>query len=566
VTCDPHVSRKWQRARGGTALLCLAWLLTCAAPPVRSADLADVEMIAVQSIDRAKAGDWEGLQKCYTDQAWKHIRQGLFDEKDRDKITRLKEIALTIGTAKAQHATVVANDRATVELVLTHERFDELVTLHLSKTVQGWRISDGDAPPFFLDNWAHVFQIWDEAYRRSREEADPKDQYRRIIRGIDYSRQVLNDRPSDLSILFLTGQLYRERLADDPNKAFFDPVVRSDTAGTGPRNELNSASQLPVMLDDHGFVLRPYLEPHRDRVRPKQGADGGGYDGAELQYLRPYNTREMGGFPYGLPAQALAYNYYKRAQMLADAVGAEEPVPSTFVVENRPVLALESWAEAELRRGRVAELRLFGHKPPQTWSVDPSVTADDRPESMASGASAKVDLREAEFCYRRAAQTFLDAAREFGRLFALPNDGQKMRLLYANHELSVQGLQATAEADRGYLMLAGASREERPQLVAAPSIAYARSIDLHSLRILKEYVDDEVAAAVFPRQPSEERFNRKNIDQLDPKRYREVLAAVQDHLKADNRRLKSVTEDCSDELQTIQRAERRLKQLEHLSR
>src|SRR5699024_4110900 len=135
----------------------------------------------------------------------------------------------------------------------------------------------------------------------------------------------------------------------------YRPRVRRETLPHANPQKLRKGDlgwrrlSLPPMLDSQGNILPEYLKPARPRPKEVK-KDALGHpewnDGSTLQYLKQFEP-----FPYGLSPMALAYNYYKRAQVMED-YGQRHIQLSELVVDSRPALALKGWCEADWSRGR----------------------------------------------------------------------------------------------------------------------------------------------------------------------------------------------------------------------
>ena len=131
------------------------------------------------------------------------------------------------------------------------------------------------------------------------------------------------------------------------------------------------------------------------------------YDGSPLQFLAPYQP-----FPYGISTLALAYNDYKRRQMLQrTGIAAAHSVQRKRGGQpagNHP----RKWGKDESERGRRAELRMNGdiYSP----SVDPAeLEMPAATVQNTAGASNTVDRDLALYSYQLAAKLYWDAVLEF---------------------------------------------------------------------------------------------------------------------------------------------------------
>jgi hypothetical protein len=105
------------------------------------------------------------------------------------------------------------------------------------------------------------------------------------------------------------------------------------------------------MLDTQFNLLPDLIRPVPGHERPADmSADKEQNDGSELQYLVKYQP-----FPDGISPFALAYNYYKRAEVLMNVGKQRHAQLSDTVVDSRPALSLKSWVDEEWEQGRRRE-------------------------------------------------------------------------------------------------------------------------------------------------------------------------------------------------------------------
>ena len=158
------------------------------------------------------------------------------------------------------------------------------------------------------------------------------------------SSSIEADDASHTVTVTLDGQI-----ADALKTTFNDPQI---TFVAVPKRKPVAAdtaikrTRLDAMLDESGNVLQSELIPTHPRPA-NLAADAEWYDGSELQFLKQY-----GPFPYGISPQVLAYNYYRRSQLLQRLAHEEHIQSSPYVIDSRPALGLEFWAAQDGEDGR----------------------------------------------------------------------------------------------------------------------------------------------------------------------------------------------------------------------
>src|SRR5439155_18185499 len=127
-----------------------------------------------------------------------------------------------------------------------------------------------------------------------------------------------------------------------------------DTGAMGGRPQ-----SLTPLLDSQFDTFPALLRPVEGRQRPADATQEWN-DGSELQYLGKYQP-----FPDGISPFALAYNCYKRAEVLMNVGKQRHAQLSETVIDSRPALSLKSWVEEEWEQGRRRELQAFGVPVPE---------------------------------------------------------------------------------------------------------------------------------------------------------------------------------------------------------
>lgn len=420
-----------------------------------------------------------------------------------------------------------------------------------------------------------IFQTWNKAYNLSVQMASPANKYATILDAIDYGRRSDQERPDNVNVLWAIGSLYGQKLGNSAEKRYYSARLRQQTLARSASSQKRpgqgeSRMEQQPLLDENGHILPQFLRP---RAMIGDAVDGTErYDGSELQYLRPYNTPEAGGFPHGIPPQAIGYNYYMRVSMLARTTSQRHLQMSDSVVDSQPALWLKAWADEEWERGRKQEILSFGKQVPEDRQAMENVVAVAplKGKFVDNTDKTKKTVEDAIFGYGRAAGLARDAIREYRRHMANINYAATSET-YRSHIDTMTMTDAICSADHDYLELLSASAgfetltpQRRKELAESARKQYLLSIDHNYVLILKYNVDDEVAAAIYPditQKRLGQKFDRPRIDKVgDTKIYPELHQAVRDYLKKNNKR-DSNAEDVAEYESYIKRAQQRLVEL-----
>lgn len=264
-----------------------------------------------------------------------------------------------------------------------------------------------------------------------------------------------------------------------------------------PQNNQNQPgwrrSEMDQLLDAEGRILKEYLVPRYSRPADLP-ADAEFLDGSELQFLPQYEP-----FPYGVSPLALAYNYYKRAQLLQKQYHQKHAQLSDIVVDSRPALSLKGWAEEEWERALRAELEAFG-KPTSTERVEMQAPTADLPLDAAVSARSLID--EAIFSYHRGARLTDDAIAEYERHL----DYDKTNItIYLSHIDDMRAHGAMMRGDGDFLK-AMTDPAGRAALASSAAEHYRKAQRLYRIMLLQYYTPEEIAIRILP-----EGVNRGNI-------------------------------------------------------
>jgi hypothetical protein len=335
----------------------------------------------------------------------------------------------------------------------------------------------------------------------------------------------------------------RAKFASMNDVTFQDiPVPKSSAEGTVRRGRLDP------MLDADGNILAKFLVPiYRRPADLPAGAPW--YDGSDLQFLKDYQP-----FPDGLSPQAIGYNYYRRSQMLQIVAGASTIQTSVFVVDSRPALQQKFWGDEEAEEGRRAELRLFGlDDSGEKVTLESACPGTDtqHPLLLTQGMPPELSKQPNPAAGDRAIREYALASRLYNEsksglqthLLQFPRDYD----IYRSHIDDDLALSQLYAADRDFLVgLTDPSRRETAWDSAAKNYTLAR--ENFALIILRYWVDDELAAQVFPPDPATGLpRTRSNIDQIPPEQYVATLKAVMDKLDQYNQTHNDQSADDRDE-------------------
>jgi hypothetical protein len=433
----------------------------------------------------------------------------------------------------------------------------------------------------------HLFQIWNKAYNISVQMASLANKYTTILDAIDYGQKVEKERPDDINIISQVAALYADKLGTSNEHVYYRSRVRRESqtlvhlefpisstdkfqqlapkAGwtdrdsplqtseknqtvqvllepvvanqleqtfTGPgivySAETRKESQqndptwrrvrLDPVVDENGNILPQLLVPRYPRPA-SLAADAPWYDGSQMQFLKQYEP-----FPYGVSTLALAYNEYKKAQLLQTLWGQHHIQTGDTVVDARPALTLKDWAKDEWERGRRFELAMANIYIPESADL----TAIETPtEGMPLDFKipGRPDYDAAIYSYATAARLYRDALVEFQRHIA---GYQAYAAVYFVHMDDCITGQHQMQADHDYLAALTATGDERAKLLQSAANEYQAAAIHEALTVLKYYVDDQIVAAVYPKDSkSGVQYNRATIEATDPATYLNTLRAVE---------------------------------------
>lgn len=336
----------------------------------------------------------------------------------------------------------------------------------------------------------HIFQIWNKAYNISVMMASPANKYVTIMDAIKYAQKVDQEKPGDLNILNQEGSVYRGKLAATnlPEAPFYIRQFREETMTDSNRklafpsdvHEFHRLGLSSPLLDENNDLLAHLITPRRSK--PAGEIPGGQWnDGSDLQYLAKYKY-----FPTGIPPQAMAYNYNKRAQVAQTSEGQQPLQLSPMVIDSEPAVSLKEWADEQSREAREYEGRAFG------------VAADSPNGAKMLGTmkpdQAVADTRALNFAlydYALSARLAADAQVEYHRHLSNPQYANRINV-YQSHLADLISLSHLAVADHDYLAAADATGPQKKELLANSLTHYQAALIQMERTILEFYIELEV--------------------------------------------------------------------------
>jgi hypothetical protein len=418
----------------------------------------------------------------------------------------------------------------------------------------------------------HLFQIWNKAYNISVQMASLANKYSTILDAIDYGQKVDRERPDDINIICAIAAIYGDKLGTSQEHVYYRGRVRRETQtlmrlnfpaaradefrraatrlgwsedesplipnertervtvflerpravklaevfnGSDVTSTLETRSQsqsvdpgwrrtrLDPVVDAQGNIFPDLVTPRF--ARPANlPADRDWYDGSQLQFLKQYEP-----FPYGVSTLAMAYNDYKRAQLLLRQWHEEHIQSGDVVIDSFPALDLKLWGLDELERGRHYELRMWGH--PMSTSLDPiSLEEPDASVPLTTPSVDDVSRDAAMYSYATAARLFHDSRIEYIEHSRRYLSFAATYFAHIDDTLSDEPLM---QADHDYLAAMTATGAQRDALIRSAQFNYVKAAGRYALTILKYYMDDPIAAKVYPMDPSTgKRYTRASIE------------------------------------------------------
>ncbi len=399
----------------------------------------------------------------------------------------------------------------------------------------------------------HIFQIWNKAYNLSVQMATLSNKYSVILDALDYAHSVDREKPEDINIIAAMAQTYFDKLGGSTEKLYYRRRVRRETLPHAVNNKRRNdpgwrRTELDPLLDDQFMILPQYLKPAQGRERPSNlPPDAEWNDGSELQYLARFQP-----FPDGVSPLALAYNYFKRAEVLQNVGNQKHAQLSDLVIDSRPALSLKVWLEEEWEQGRRREGQAFGLPVPEDRAALEPLTAGLMPDHPVAD---RADANLAVFAYDRGAKLGSAATAEYIR--HISNNPANFDI-YKSHMDEINAEAELVAADRDYLSAQLASPSDRPALLASAKAHYQQTIYFYDLLILRYFVDPRILESHLP--PGFARFktvDRKGIEEL-PKDQLQSMADAVEHALSQPGVRDSHMEDIQDYRPYMDRARTRL--------
>ncbi len=393
----------------------------------------------------------------------------------------------------------------------------------------------------------HIFQVWNKAYNISVQMASLANKYTTILDAIEYARNVGAGRPDNINIIVEMAKVYSDKLGNSAEKNYYKSRVRAETMAHVPRQRLKRDDpawrpiELDAVLDAQGNLLSSVITPTRSAPA---GHNGPFNDGSEFQYLKKYQP-----FPYGLSPMAIAFNYYKQAQVLQREFKQKHAQLSDLVIDSRPALTLKLWAEDEAERGRRNELIAFGLPLPVDQTIKP---AWEEPSiTLPTGVTGNPDrITEALDAYRLAAIVADDSVAEYETHLPLfPNNASNTESIID----SLVALKDMALGDHDFLLAQSKTGQERADLMASAIKHYRATADQNYRILLRYYMDDVMASKILPAG-----MNRTSIKEIPADQLAGIYAAARAEIG--KMQYDSYAEDRQEYEAYIRRAEMRIAQ------
>jgi hypothetical protein len=368
----------------------------------------------------------------------------------------------------------------------------------------------------------HIFQIWNKAYNISVQMASLANKYVVILDALDYAHSVDREKPDDINILAAIATIDFDKFGNSTEKTYYRRRVRAEslphpTAAKRANDPGWRRTSLDPMLDDNFNILPDLLRPTVGHDRPANLAPNQEFnDGSELQYLAAWQP-----FPDGISPFALAFNYWKRCEVLQNVGNQRHDQLSDVVIDSRPALSLKNWLEEEWEQGRRREAQAFNLPVPEDRMALEQLTADFLPNHPIEDRHA-ADL--AEFAYTRAAALLPAALAEYVRDISKNPSSEG---IYRSHIDEIRAAAEMASADAAYLAAQLAPADQRKVLLAAAKQRYDRTAFLDSLNILKYYTDDQYLKTAMPKGYDRIKTpDHPGIEDFTPEQMVQTLTAV----------------------------------------
>jgi hypothetical protein len=370
----------------------------------------------------------------------------------------------------------------------------------------------------------HIFEIWNKAYNISVQMASLANKYDVILGALDYAYNVDRAKPDDINIVAAIGQLYFDKLGTSSEKVYYRRRVRQETLPHPSNQKARQQDpgwrrvQLDPVLDNSFNILPALTKPVKGHERPANlPASQEWDDGAALPYLPAFAPYPDGVSPYGL-----AYNYYKRAEVLQNVGMQRHDQLSDLVIDSRPALSLKFWGEEEMEQGHRRELQAFGIPMPENVDDMLAMTAGlPLAESPKDPAAFKLAI----VAFSRAEKLFPKSLEEYNRhILHFP----ERELQYQSYMEEIRAEVQLAGGDTEYLEAMICPPAERAQHLAAALKDYRECGHLSYINLLRYYIDSDILPLALPPGFGLDRIgDHKPVEDLSPEQAQDAV------LKAD---------------------------------
>lgn len=408
----------------------------------------------------------------------------------------------------------------------------------------------------------HLFQIWNKAYNISVQMASLANKYAVILDALDYARSVEKQRPDNVNILMSMASIFNDKFANSHEKDYYRKRIREDSMYRPMQKESRAAGVRPTrfdsILDEKGYLRPELIKPRISLLTPGKAPTTkesltDNYDGSELQYAKKYQP-----YPYGVPAYALAYNYYQRCKALQNEAGQRHIQITPIVVDSRPPLVLRAWADEEWELAARAEDRLLGLNVPvdRLDAIVESANIDPLKLTGEQLKARRAELDKALYHYGMSLRVNADSEAAFREHFA--NPAYQMHVdMYRSHLEHLVASRTLLAADRDMLEAATATGAARADLVKSARDNYRQALRLFRIIRLRYYTFEGYYLTMLPKGTT-----RWNLDKSTDQQIEAYLNEVErrntsqgfDPQEEDNREYKKY----------IQRAQQRLDMLSRI--
>ncbi len=399
----------------------------------------------------------------------------------------------------------------------------------------------------------HLFQVWNKAYNISVQMASLANKYSVILDAIRYAQSVEKERPHNLNLLMSIANIYHDKLGGSAEKYYYRERIREDTKYRDPVGAERVAGARPTrhasLLQPDGMIKPELLRPTLPVAQDTPEADI--YDGSELQFLKSHQP-----FPYGVPVQALAYNYFKRSQVLQRTTGQQHIQISPMVVDSRPALCLRLWFEVEWDLANRQQAEMFSRSLPidRVAAIIDSVDLNPLSLTKQQIEEHREEYDRALYHLSYAIRLIDDAEVEYRMHLAVP-DYQMHVDMYRSHLEHLAASRFLLTGDHAMLQAASTDDEaKKAELLNNAREAYQKAIRNYRIVRLRYYTAEQYYADLFPQGMN--RWNLENatdtqLEELEKEvdRRNEVMGF--DYFEDDTREHKGYIDHCLTRLSML---------------